>query len=416
LSDERPLDKLLSLAAKNASGEFVCASAAGEIHVYLQEGRIAWATDSKHPFAFAAHLRDAAGIDAHTFRDVVEECRRERLPLGETLVSLGLTTWEGVRASLAHQIDLAIALLSSAEAGQALFLPRAYASYDGRLTFGIQDFVDADRERGSAPAPGSGPAPLSERGDLARQLRASVDGLAWVEVLDEDRIVDGDPESDRPRLPSGLVRTTILDGADFAAIRSAQSSLVGLSLSRPKSVWCRTSAGSTFGAVVSAVLSLTGTAERGSDRASMRRDAGAWSIGESAPGAPILSSFVDRAHDVLGAILLGGDAHDEPVAGCGSSALPVETCVDAARRRRGCLDRTLVPILDGEGELDSIGFYLRTMVTGEEHLWCFGAELAPPGAETLWLFLDRRSAQGLGWAYLSSLTRALSRAPTGSAR
>jgi len=45
------------------------------------------------------------------------------------------------------------------------------------------------------------------------------------------------------------------------------------------------------------------------------------------------------------------------------------------------------------------------MVTGDGQLWCFGAELATEPRRTLWLFTDRRTAQGLGWAYLTSLTR-----------
>lgn len=54
-----------------------------------------------------------------------------------------------------------------------------------------------------------------------------------------------------------------------------------------------------------------------------------------------------------------------------------------------------------------MGFFLRELVTGERTCWCFGAELDPSTGHTLWLFLDRRTSQGLGWAYLSALARTL---------
>jgi hypothetical protein len=402
---------LLSLASAGASGELVCASSTGEFHVYLQEGRIAWATDSKHPFAFAAHLQDSAGIDVDTFRHVVEECRREKLPLGETLVEWGLTTVEGVRNALGRQIGRALELLSAVEEAQALFLERVYRKYDDRLTFAVDEFL-AEGPPSEEPTPGrrdEAPEPLADRPDLARQLRSSVEGLSWVEVYEDDRVVDADP-AEGPRTPTELVRTTLLDGADFAAVRWARSSVVGLSVGRPRSVWCRISADSTFGAVVSAISSVAGV-ERPLDRAPPRPDAEAWIVGEAgAPANQAIRAFMKRAHDVLAAVVFPTGAADAPSVGCGCSALELVRCVDTVLRRRPTLALEALPA-DGEAEaqLDSIGFNLRTMVSGETRLWCFGAELEPTTGETLWLFLDRRNSQGLGWAYLTALSRALAR-------
>jgi hypothetical protein len=403
---------LLSLASMSASGELVCASSTGEFHVYLQEGRIAWATDSKHPFAFAAHLQDSAGIDVDTFRHVVEECRREKLPLGETLVEWGLTTVEGVRNALARQIGAALELLSAVDEAQALFLERVYRKYDDRLTFGVDEFLSeaAPAEEALPDAALEEPESLADRPDLARQLRSSVEGLSWVEVFEDDRVVDADPEVAAPRTPVELVRTTLLDGADFAAVRWARSSVVGLSVGRPRSVWCRISAESTFGAVVSAISSVAGV-ERPTDRAPARPDAEAWIVGEAAaPANQAIRAFMKRAHDVLAAVVFPTSAAGAPSVGCGCSALELAKCVDTVLRRRPTLALDALPA-DGEAEaqLDSIGFTLRTMVSGETRLWCFGAELEPKTGETLWLFLDRRNSQGLGWAYLTALSRALAR-------
>src|SRR5690242_4483859 len=88
-----------------ASGEFICASSALEVHVHLQLGRVAWATDSRHAFVFTRHLQEHAALTKEQFREVLEECRRNHLPLGETLVRWGLATLAQVRAALRHQIS-----------------------------------------------------------------------------------------------------------------------------------------------------------------------------------------------------------------------------------------------------------------------------------------------------------------------
>jgi len=420
VSTARPLDGLASLARASASGEFICASSTGEVHVYLQRGRIAWATDSRHPFAFAAHLQDTAGIDVDTFRQVVEECRRDRLPLGETLVEWGLTTWEVVRGALAHQIAVALSLLATTDTGQTLFLARGYTTYDEHLTFVVEDFLQPTPPGpDAAPEPAPGPTAVDvdrSQSNLTGRLRASIDGLSWVELYDHDRMIDGDPRSPNPRVPLGLIQTTLLDGADFAAIRSTRSSLIGLGLARPRSVWCRISADSTFGAVVSEIWSIAGGAEKPTDRPPPRPDATAWAIGD--PGAAsgdIVRSFLHRAQDVLGAIVLARDLSSAPMSGSGSSLLESELALDIARRRASSLAHGTLPGTDDtERALDSIGYSMKTMVSGEPRLWCFGAELERESGETLWLFLDRRTSQGLGWAYMAALTRALARTPVGA--
>lgn len=402
----RPLARLQALAQASANGELICAAPQIEIHVYLQRGRIAWATDSRHPFAFASHLRSTARIDDATLRQVVEECRRERLPLGETLVEWGLATWDEVRTSLAHQIEIAVKQLASLDLGQTLFLERSFSTYHESLTFELGAFVTSAAEPWAGLAPPQAPATTSASSGLARQIRDSIGGLTWVEVLDDDHVVDGYPACPSVRVPLALVRATVLDGCDFVAIRSARSSVVGLGTTRPRSIWCRLSAGSTFGGVVSAIWSVAGTTERPLDPAPARPTLGAWALGD-AHGMEFeaLRSFQERATEVLGAIVLD-DHGQQPVAGAGCSLVEPTHGLDIARRRVPCLVGDTLPLADtGEHALDSIGFALKTMVSGEPRHWCFGAELGR--GETLWMFLDRRTSQGLGWAYLTALTRAL---------
>jgi hypothetical protein len=202
----------------------------------------------------------------------------------------------------------------------------------------------------------------------------------------------------------------VLDGADFVALRAARSSIVGLSLARPRSIWCRLSADSTFGAAVSAIWSVAGVADKAAERPPARPDTAAWLLGPAgAPANETLAAFQQRAQEVLAAIVLASGKDAAPRAGCGCSALPPARCVELARRRNESLVGDTLPPLDaGERALDSIGFSRKTMASGESALWCFGAELE--GGETLWMFLDRRTSQGLGWAYLTAVTRALARA------
>ena len=64
--------ELVELVRGGASGELICASSALEVHVYLQLGRIAWATDSRHAFVFTRHLQEHAQVTKEQFREVLE--------------------------------------------------------------------------------------------------------------------------------------------------------------------------------------------------------------------------------------------------------------------------------------------------------------------------------------------------------
>ena len=415
VTDDRPLDQLRQLATKRVSGEFICATSSFEIHVYIQAGRIAWATDSGHPFAFASHIQERAEIDYEAFRQLVEECRREKLPLGETIVEWGLASWEVVRESLAYQIGQAILLLASVGAAQTVFLERVYAQYNDLLTFSLEDFLceksPGGDEASRLPSP---PQRLVDRAGLAHRLRLTIEGLAWVEVLDGEEILESDPESKASRVSLELLRSTLLDGADFAALRSALGSIVGLSFFQPRrSLWCRLDADSTFGSVISAISSMVMVADKNADRVTPRRDVIAWSLGDSSACCGEIDSFMHRAEEVLGVVILSRDPAAEPVIARGCRDIEPERCLTIARRRATSLMQWRLPVSDVSNKrLDSIGFYLRTMVTSEARLWCFGAEISPETGRTLWLFIDRRNSQGLGWAYLSALTRTIARCET----
>jgi hypothetical protein len=234
---------------------------------------------------------------------------------------------------------------------------------------------------------------------------------------DAGRVVDGDPASTATRVPAPLLQTTILDGADFVAARAARSSLVGMRLHEGRSLWCRLSADATFGAVVAAVVGAVGAerlsaaAGRGVARAA---GGGSWTHDTTdSPATTAVGAFLERAPAVLGAVVLGGD-RTKVIAGAGTKALDRDACVAVAQRRAGTFGHSWhVAAEERDEELASIGFYLRTLVSGEPDFWCFGAELELEHATTLWMFVDRGSSQGLGWACLAALTRSLANVVSG---
>ncbi|OFX23182.1 MAG: hypothetical protein A2V77_11475 [Anaeromyxobacter sp. RBG_16_69_14] len=175
--NDSPLSQLLGLADSAASGEFVCEIDGAEAHVFLQSGRIAWASDSRHPRAFTQHLKEHAGLDAGSLEEAIAEARRSHVPIGETLVAWKLATKEQVRAALRYQIDLALAVIEQpSAAAKAVFLPRPqYSKLDVQLTFAVQELSSGSAGQPSADAAGprsQGRQPAEAEGDPGVENRA----------------------------------------------------------------------------------------------------------------------------------------------------------------------------------------------------------------------------------------------------
>ncbi len=407
-----PLADLVEVARQKGTGEFICATASVEIHAYLQGGRLAWGTVSTHPLEFGRYLREHARIDDQTYQQVMEECRRSKLPFGETLVAWKLVTQDILRAALCQQVRLAISALADLPSARTMFLPRQhYTRYNPELTFPVAELLpelpgEADALSASPPAAGA------DRTCFARQIYETIEGAAWVELLEGGRVVEGAPSvRPEPRVPAALPPSTLSDDADFVALRHARGSLVGVNLAGGgRSLWCQLEADSTFGAAAAKLCTLgQDPAAQPSSPAAPRSDAPGWEIGDTAGiAAEEMRSFLGRASELRAMVLLSPQR--EPEVGVARGVLDAERTLDLVRRRARAFE---APALAGEAAasgsasdpLPSLGF--RALVTGERQLWCFGAELGGAHAHTLWMVTDRYLAQGLGWALLAALGRGL---------
>lgn len=383
---------------RGLSGEFICATPALEVHVFLQGGRVAWSTDSAHPLEFSRELMARVNMDVQVFREVIEACRRDRLPLGETLVAWKLASLEDVRAALAHQLRIALEGLAGCQDGSSVFLERAtYGQYDERLTFELAEVLG----RAEPPAAEVAPAPWeTPPHSVARELLVAIKGAQWVELLEEGRSIDAAGEGGHPRVSPAFAAAALGEAADFVALRSEHGALLGARLAgSPRQAWAALGPDAAIGAAVAALFSAGGVARP--PRAKRGADLTPWRRGSEASGALLGDAFA-FGRDVLALVLLSGD---DLVFATGRG-LDEGECVGLARRRAGLF--AVAPFAGGGAPVDG-GRGRRNLVTGEERVWCFGAEAEERGAaRTVWVLTRRDGAQGIGWACLTALCRALS--------
>lgn len=407
-----PLEMLKTIAADGGTGEFICASSTSEVHVFFQHGRIAWATDSLHPSAFTRSLQKSADLDPEAFRDILDSCRREKRPLGETLVSWGVASWDEVRDALRGQIELALEVLRPLPSAQTVFLDRTqqFATYGSELTFDVTELLGATSVGADEAASTASAAvpPSSPGGRVSRRLFDVVDGIVWTELLDGETVLERFPTADdgASLLSVDIVSRTVLDGADLAVLRAPEGTLAGVALAGSRSLWCRLSVEATVGVAVAALSVFALKEGGGVPAAALEGGAPPWAVGESAVNAE-LRDFLSRAPESLAALITDG-VDREPSCGVGSSITP-ECALDIVARRTAALN-VPAPFVESPAtcaDPNDVAFNFRTLLTREKAAWCFGTELGPRHRKTLWLLLDRSSSQGLGWAYLTSLSRRL---------
>jgi hypothetical protein len=381
-----------------------------EVHVYLQAGRVAWATDSRHSFAFTRYLQAHADLGKEQFREALDECRRSRLPLGETLVAWKLATPDQVREALRHQISCALTELSSLAHGQVVFLERAreYQHYAAELTFALAEFGTELGTQAESAGEVEGERPGRE---LLRDIRDAVTDVTWTELLDGEAVTHQDPAGSAGRVPVTALNLTLLDGARLVTLRSARGTLVGVSLPSARSLWCRVPVSSTFSAAVSALCAAAGFDAAPHPATTEQPTCGGWLMGDHESAVVReLRDFLHRAPEIAAAIVLT-PRRPEVFYGVGQGYASKDWCKDVVTRRAPLF--TLAPGMfsrdpePGREELEAYGSRNRSLATAEGMYWCLGAELGGHPAASLWIFLSRAATQGLGWAYLNALVRRL---------
>lgn len=148
------LQALLDAAAEG-DGELVLRDKDTTARVFLHRGKIAWAHVSDDPSGLFDVLDPERGIDSDVAREVVEECRRTRARLSDTLVRWGLVDRARLRDCLLAWTSRKIAGVRQFSNPKWLFLP-AVRSYAEDLLFDLEELVDPDELKAvgaSAPPP-----------------------------------------------------------------------------------------------------------------------------------------------------------------------------------------------------------------------------------------------------------------------
>lgn len=115
-----------------------------------------------------------------------------------------------------------------------------------------------------------------------------------------------------------------------------------------------------------------------------------------------MRGLIERAPELVAAAILDGAGR--PLSAVGRSDRDRDAVLAFAIGRCSLLS---APLEAGSTSLESLGYTRRRCVVGADRWWCFGAQLHDDTERTAWLFVDRTTAQGLGWACLSALLRGL---------
>ncbi|HEU4406297.1 MAG TPA: DUF4388 domain-containing protein [Polyangiaceae bacterium] len=180
-----PYARLLRLTEAGETGELVVAREADEFHVHLQRGHVVWVAGRQTRERFREHLLAVAGTRNEELQPVLEECRRARLPLVETLVRRNLATPEQLRETFAAVFREALAELRALAEADCVFLRRgAEARHD--LSFSLRGLEpspdlpsinapppDADARADAPSAPDESPPP-PDVGERAARARVDV--------------------------------------------------------------------------------------------------------------------------------------------------------------------------------------------------------------------------------------------------
>jgi hypothetical protein len=384
------LERLRSLQTEEASGEFIAAAGDLEVHVFLQRGRVAWATSSRARQTFREYLSHECGVSQERITEALERCRELRANIGEALVALSIATAEQVKAALRAQVATALAQLQQSRVPHVLFLrrERAFASYDPQLTFALGEVL--------SPRP-EAPGPSAPQVDLVPAAHRALPQLRWVE-----HVVDGALARRAPNGPSSgspaWHAATIATGVQQVLIRQAGSLTLGVRLEGGRSsLWGRLDDGLAPGAAQEAFMALgEASPPPGEPR---RRDGPPTSVGPCpASAAGRLQRLLLEDSDLSAVALTTPEA---PPFVVGHAALGLEALQTQLARRKALLE-----VLGFEAEDDPVRSPV--LALAEPSGWWFALPVQAPARAHLWVLGQPALSTGLGFAVARSLARRLS--------
>jgi hypothetical protein len=187
-------------------------------NVLVESRGICWAFASGMKRRLSTLLRQQRSppLELSFIEDTLEECRRNRRPLGEALLATGHISEEGLRMALFSHVVEAVARIAQSGADCAGFTPHDGVTYDPRFVFSPAEVLAAlggRRDRAQAAAakrglrttlvPGSrglafvrdsmGPVAIAVEGTPALRVPEILDMCSWASTLfDVTTVFDDD--------------------------------------------------------------------------------------------------------------------------------------------------------------------------------------------------------------------------------
>ncbi len=386
-------ERMRQLQREQASGELIAATMDLEVHVFLQRGRVAWATSSASRQTFREFLVRECGVAPGPLGQAIEEARRNRTVIGEALVARGLATAEQVRAALRAQVAGALVSLQGASAPSVLFLPReaAFATYDPALTFDLEDVLP------HAPAQTQPTRSQQAPQERLQAVLSALPQLRWAEYVEGGKVgarIPSGPASDSPAWHAA----TFGSGVSQVLLRHDGALLLGVRLAEPRtSLWGRLDdvQGQQVAVAVFAAQGLVAPTSRPTPVPGMNE---LKSVGTPPADERALRELLAQDGDVRAVALCGR----QPAFVLGRASHPLELWQGLVGSRSAlfrCAD--LGPATDT----------VRSPVVAllDEAGWWFGMPLETPVDATLWVLGRSGLSTGLGLAVVRSLGRRLLR-------
>lgn len=187
-------------AAAEGDGELVIRDRDTTARVFLHRGKVAWAHVSDDPSGLFDILDPERGMDQDAVRGVVEECRRTRARLSDTLVRWGLVDRARLRDCLLAWTSRKIAGVRQFSNPQSLFLP-AVRSYAEDLLFDLEELVGVNDLKAVSPS-----APPPETASLAPRNMWETAFVSEIPISIEDSEL-----MDRCMLGGGVKGVAVID-------------------------------------------------------------------------------------------------------------------------------------------------------------------------------------------------------------